>query len=267
MNICPKRNVPIRHQGGKMIGKLRNLTSKKYFHIVMIIVIIFMILFALGIIILKYNVEGETNMPFILSKISIISSSEGIDKETTDTKWAFDVYQSNDVFLYIDKNERYDKTEAIQSIEINNIKLEAKQKEKMKIYKPDEQEEKLIFKNKEENVVQSIEYTGDMESNLKQCKISNQGGIIAFRCSNNDLAVYTSDEEEINHHELLKKAGIMQEDLKTKITFDLIIKLETGKEYKSTIDLDFPVENVIEEGTTSVEITDLKNFIFKRVNN
>ncbi len=250
-----------------MVGKLRNLTSKKYFHIVMIIVIIFIILFAVGMIILKYNVEGETNMPFVLSKISIISSSEGIDKETTDTKWAFDVYQSNDVFLYMDKNEGYGKTEAIQSIEINNIQIEGKQKENIKIYKPDEKEEKLIFKNKEENIVQSIKYTGDMESNLKQCKISNQGGIVAFRCSNNNLAVYTSNEEAINHHELLKKAGIVQEDLKTKITFDMIIRLEGGREYKSTIDLDFPIKNVIEEGTTSVEITDLKNFIFKRVNN
>lgn len=250
-----------------MVGKFRNLTHKKYFHMVMIIIIVFIILFALGIIILKYLVEGETNMPFVLSKISIISSSEGIDKEATDTKWAFDVYQSNDVFLYIDKNEGYNKTEAIKSIEINNIQIEANQKENVKIYKPDAQEEKLIFKNKEENIVQSLEYTGDMESNVKQGKISNQGGIIAFRCSHDNLAVYTSDEEEINHHELLKKAEITQEDLKTKITFDLIIKLEAGKEYKTTINLDFPVGNVIEEGTSATEIIDLKDFIFKRINN
>lgn len=250
-----------------MVGKLRNLTSKKYFHIVMMILIIVIILFILGIIILKYNVEGETNMPFQLSKISIISSSEGIDKETTDTKWAFDVYQSNDVFLYIDKNEGYGKTETIKSVEIRNIQVEAKQKENIKIYKPDEKEKKLIFKNKEENVVEGIEYTGGMESDLKQCKISNQGGLVAFRCSNNNLAVYTSNDEEINHHELLKKAGIVQEDLKTKITFDLIIRLEAGKEYKSTIDLEFPVEDIIEKGMASVEITDLKNFIFKRVKN
>ena len=250
-----------------MREKLRRLTSKKYFHMVMIIVILVIILFTLGIVVLKYNVEGETNMPFQLTKIAIISSSEGIDKETSDTRWAFDVYQSNDVFLYIDKNEEYGKIEAIQSIAVNNIQMEGKQKENIKIYKPDEQEEKLIFKNKEENIVESIEYTGGMESNLKQLKISNQGGVVAFRCSNNNLAVYTSNEEEINHHELLKKAEITQEDLETKITFDLIIRLEGGKEFQSTIDLNFPVENVIEKGTTSVEITDLKNFIFKRVNN
>lgn len=250
-----------------MREKLRRLTSKKYFHVVMMIIIVAVILFVLGIIVLKYNVEGETNMPFQLSKISVISSSEGIDRQATDTRWAFDVYQSNDVFLYIDKNEGYGKTEAIKSIEVNHIQIDGKQKENVKIYKPDEQEEKLIFKNKDENVVESIEFTGSMESNLKQLKISNQGGLVAFRCSNDNLAVYTSNEEEISHHELLKKAGITQEDLKIKITFDLIIKLEGGKEYQSTIDLDFPIENVIEKGTTSVEITDLKKFIFKRVNN
>ena len=250
-----------------MLEKLRGLTNKKYFHIVMIIVIIAIILFVLGIVVLRYHVEGETNMPFQLSKISIISSSEGIDKEAIDTRWAFDVYQSNDVFLYIDKNEGYGKTEAIKSVIIDNIQIESKKKDNINIYKPDAQEEKLIFKNKEENVVQSIEYTGDMESNLKQLKVSNQGGLVAFRCSNDNLTTYTSNDEEINHNELLKKAGIIQEDLETRITFDLTIKLEEGKEYKSTINLDLPVENVIEVGTTSTEITDLKDFIFKRVNN
>lgn len=250
-----------------MINKLKNITNKKYFHIVVVIVIFAVILFALGIIVLKYNVEGETNMPFELSKISIISSSEGIDKEATNTKWAFDIYQSNDVFLYIDKNEGYGKTEAIKTVKINNIQIETKKKENIKIYKPDEQEEKLVFKNKEENIIESIEYIGDMESNLKQRKISNQGGIVAFRCSNDNLATYTSDEEEINHHELLKKAEIKQEDLQTKVTFDLSIELQAGKEYKTTVSLDFPVDNVIEKGTESKEITDLKNLIFKRVNN
>lgn len=250
-----------------MIKKLRGITNKKYFHVVMIMIIIAVILFALAIIILKYNVEGETNMPFKLSKISIISSAEGIDKETVDTKWAFDVYQSNDIFLYMDKNESYGKTEAIQSIIIQNIKIEASKEENIKIYKPDAEEENAIFKNKEDNVVKNIEYIGDMESDLKQMKISNQGGIVAFRCSNDNLAEYTSDEEEINHNELLKKAGVKLEDLKTKITFDLIIRLENEKEYQSTITLDLPIEDVIEKGITSIEITDLKNFIFKRVKN
>lgn len=229
------------------------------------IVIMVSILFALGIIILKYHVEGETNMPFELAKISVISHSEGIDKQATNTKWAFDLSQSNDIFLYIDKNSAYGKTEAIKTVTINNIQIETNKKDNIKLYKPDAQEEKMIFKNQEQNEIETIEYKGDTESNLKQLKISNQGGLIAFRCSMNNLAEYLSNDEEINHHELLKKAGVTKEDLKTKITFDLNIKLEEGREYKTTIWLDLPIGNIIEEGTTSTEITDVKDFIFKRL--
>lgn len=250
-----------------MIEKLKEITNRKSFHIVMIIVIIFIILFVTGILILKYNVEGETNMPFRLTKISIISSSEGIDKETTETKWAFDVYQGNDIYLYIDKNKEYSKTEAIKSVNIENIKIESKNNEKINIYKPDNQEEKAIFKNKQENKVNSIEYLGDIESNLNNLKISNQGGLIAFRCSIDNIAEYKSNDEQINHFELLKNAGIKNEDLQMKIYFDLIIKLEGGKEYKATISLDLPVDDVVGKGTTSTEITDSNNFIFKRVKN
>ena len=55
------------------------------------------------------------------------------------------------------------------------------------------------------------------------------------------------------------------EDIKVKLTFDLTIKLESKKEYKTTITLDLPNENVIEDGVASSERTDLKEFIFKRV--
>ena len=209
--------------------KIKNLTNKKSFHLCMIIIIIAVILFVVGIIILQYNVEGEKNMPFKLSKISIISTQEGLDSEVVDTKWAFQVYQSNDIYLYISKNENYDKTEIIKSINIDNIKVETKEQKNVNIYKPDSQEEKVIFKNKEENKVQNLEYLGDLESNLKQLKISNQGGVIAFRVSNDNLTKYTTNDDEVNHSELLKKAGITEETLKEKISFDKVLFLPRPK--------------------------------------
>ena len=54
---------------------------------------------------IKYEVEGETNMPYQLSKIVIIGTVEGV--ETTEKgkeKWNFDIYQNNDVYFYIDQN-------------------------------------------------------------------------------------------------------------------------------------------------------------------
>ena len=76
-----------------------------------------------------------------------------------------------------------------------------------------------------------------------------------------------SNEEEINHAELLKKAEIIDEMLKAKISFDITIKIESGKEYKASIELEVPVENLVESGKSYIEITDLKNIIFKRIKN
>ena len=85
---------------------LRKIVNKKYFHMCMILVIIVVILFVLGVIALKYNVEGETNMPFNLSKITIISTAEG-DQETkdTETKWNLNVNQHNDIYFFIENNK------------------------------------------------------------------------------------------------------------------------------------------------------------------
>ena len=251
-----------------MREKIRFLMNKKSFHLVMIIVIIAVILFALGIIVLKYNVEGETNMPFNLEKIIIISSSEGVDKENQENKWAFDVNQNNDIFLYIKKNERYNKSELIESVYIDNINVQ-KESEKgiVDFYKPEQDQQKAMFNNVEENKIQNLEYIGDMESDIKQSKISNQGGIVAFRYSNDKVSEYISNDEEINHSELLKKSNITEEELKAKLNFDINIKVKSGKEYKANISLDVPVEGIIEEGTTSTQITDMKDIIFKRIKN
>jgi hypothetical protein len=48
---------------------------------------------------------------------------------------------------------------------------------------------------------------------------------------------------------------------------ELTIIIESGKEYKASISLDLPIEGVIEKGTSSQEITDTSNIIFKRIKN
>lgn len=249
-----------------MLERIKRITETKAFHICMFIVMITVILFVVGMLVLRYNVEGETNMPFKITKIAIISSQEGIDDGQTDTRWSVDVHQANDIYIYLDKNSQYDKTEIIKSVSIDNFRIEAKNKENVKIYKPDNEEENVIFKYKDENIVENLEYVGNVESDLKNLKVSNQGGIIAFRCSNNNIAKYKSDEEEIVHNELLKKAKIKNEDLKIVLTFNFTVKLESEKEYQADIKIDLPTGDVIEEGNTSKEITDLTDIIFKRIN-
>ena len=101
---------------------------------------------------------------------------------------------------------------------------------------------------------------------MKNLKISNQGGLVAFRCSNNNIVEYKSNDEEIIHTQLLKNAGITEETLKMSLKFDIVIKLENQKEYKANVSLELPVNGVVEQGTASKEITDMTDIIFKRVN-
>ena len=87
-----------------MRDKISKIMNTKYFHVCMIIFMMLIILFTVAVIALKYSVEGETNLPFDLSKISIISNVEGVDIENSTDKWNLSVNQNNDIYLYIKKN-------------------------------------------------------------------------------------------------------------------------------------------------------------------
>lgn len=252
-----------------MLDKIKKITNKKAFNVIVILVIIIVLLFILGVTMLEYNENGETNMPFNITKISIISSSEGIDKKVEGQRWAFDINQNNDIYLYIEKNENYKKSEVIESVVIDNFKIEkASDKGETKIYKPDSQSETQIFTRKEENVENSIKYVGGTESKFKNLKISNQGDILAFRCANEKVASYQSaDEDKIDHGELLKKSGVKLEDLKITLSFTVTINLNSGKSFQGDIKVSLPVENIVEKATTNQEITDLKDVVFKRIKN
>ena len=75
-----------------------------------------------------------------------------------------------------------------------------------------------MFKNTNENETEEIVYTGELESNIKQQKISNQGGIIAFRYAINNLSNYISNEnEEVDYGKLLQLTNIKEENM---VVFD-----------------------------------------------
>ena len=57
--------------------------NKKLMHLCIIIVMIVAILFTALIIILKYGQDGETNMPFEVSKITVISTVGAQDVENS----------------------------------------------------------------------------------------------------------------------------------------------------------------------------------------
>ena len=55
-------------------------SRKQTIKLVVAISIICLILITVGILMIKYEVEGETNMPFKLSKIIVVGTVEGVEK-------------------------------------------------------------------------------------------------------------------------------------------------------------------------------------------
>lgn len=63
---------------------------------------------------------------------------------------------------------------------------------------------------------------------------------------------------------MLEKLNLTEEQIHFKISFDIVI-CALNHEYKANVVLDMPCENLIEQGTSNIEITDMSNIIFKRV--
>ena len=251
-------------EGQKPNQNMDYRTKGKVLKIVIIISIIVLILFAVMMWLLTYHEEGEKNIPFKISKIVLISSTDGIKAEGLQTQWAIDVNQNNDIYLYIDKNKNYGKTELIENVKISNFNISKKtDKGEIKIYKPTTEESKM-FSNVQEFEIKELTYVGDLESNIKQSKISNQGGLIVFRCANNNISQYISTSAtEVNYNQLLQLTNVQQEDLNLTISFDIEIKVANKKTYQATVELELPVGDVITNGTTNLEITNLEDIVFK----
>ena len=232
----------------------------------------FIVLFIISIIaitvisiIVKYQVEGETNMPFEISKIMVISTAGGIQKEQTENKWDLDLIQSNDVYIDIIKNKNYNKEEIIDKIIIDNLTIETKPlKGEVKTYRLNG-ETGALTNSEDARIENSLEYTGSEKSNLKNLQIANQGGLILLRFVNENLGNYTSnDDTEIRHDgTLLGKIGITNEEIKFTVSFDLSIELKSEKKYKTNIVLEMPTGDIVQEGTTNYQMND-DNIVFKR---
>ena len=239
---------------------------KKALYMAIIVVIIIAIIFTALMLVLKYDEKGEKNMPFEISKITIISTADAEDIKDSKNLWNKSIDQNNDIYIYIEKNKNYKKTETIDRIEINNFKItKAPTKGNITMYKPSNSKN-AIFEDKDELKTEKIIFTGDQKTEIKDLKISNQGGVIAFRIANQGVGSFTSNDKKIDYKDLLKKINSSYEELNAKVSFDLNIVLNKGKQFKSTIELEIPEEKVIEEGTSSKEITDL-NLVFKRIEN
>ncbi len=243
--------------------------SKKILNICIICIIIVAIIFTAVMLILNYDENGETNMPFKVSKISIVSTVNGQDVENSEAKWDINVIQNNDVYIYIEKNDEYKKQETIKSVKIENITIAEKPSiGEIKVYKPISNDA-VLFENKDENMVNELEYKGAKTTDAKKLEISNQGGVLIFRCANNNIGTYTSnDDEEINYNNLIGKLNIEENSLIARIKFNIEITLNSGKVFRAdNVEIQIPNEGIAQNGTVGHEYLDLQSIVFKRIEN
>lgn len=242
--------------------------SRRAIHIILIICIIVAVAIFVGVTMQRYEIEGEKNMPFELSKIMIFSTAEGFANEKSDYKWDFNIFQNNDIYISIAKNDDYKKTEIIDKIVIDNFSIDEKPKKgELVVYKPNI-ETATPFKCDEKYEVKDVlEFTGETEANVEKLQIANQGGMIIFRISNKNLHRYQSNDDKTIVHDgtLLAKANIKNEDIKCKVSFDITIELKSEKKYKGTITLELPEGNILKNGQESLEITNFDDVVFKRI--
>lgn len=241
--------------------------NKKRIRMSFIAISIVIIVAVIISIMIKYQVEGETNMPFNLSRIMIISSAQGIEKEDLQDKWNLDIVQNNDIYIDISKNKNYSKTEIIDKIILENFKINNNpQKGTINIYRPNNEENGVFTNSEEYKIEDKLEYVGSEKSDIKNLQIANQGGLILLRYVNEELGNYISNEDnEIKHDgTLLNKIGIKNEQLKFDISFDISIILQSEKTYKATVELQMPIGDVTKQGTTNYTKTDFSDVVFKR---
>lgn len=218
---------------------------------------------------LKYENEGEKNMPFILSEMLVVSSAEEYEKEENPDgyKWNLNINQYNDIYINIQKVNNEEKPIYIKSISIENLIIDAPDNTKIIAYKPTDDEKKIFQYNDEYKIEETLTYNLGEKSDYTKLEIGEQGGIVLFRIVNHDIGEYVSNEDgELKYDgTLLKNANVSDERLNAKVNFDILIKTDKTA-YRGSITLDIPSGDVKEEGVSRNHQTNLNNIIFKREN-
>ena len=241
-----------------------NKEKIKWFITIGFIVMSFIIVLALMIV---YHYDGEVRMPFVLDKILIVSSADGKNNSTDDTKWNIDINQYSDIYIKISKNDKVNKTEFLKSVKIENMTVENSDNNKVKFYMPNSGSGDSLFVYDDMYLFdRNLTYQAGVIDDAKTLKIGNQGGTIVFRTAKTNIANYSAESKEsINYNGLLlKNVNISSESLKYKIKFDLIIET-TSTTYKTSLSYDVPVGKIEDEGISKLYVEDFDKIIFKRV--
>ena len=241
--------------------KKKNLFKRCLFISALVIVILLVIL-----VMLRYEVEGEQRLPYKLSKILIISTVDGEKVEDGQNLWNISLNQVNDFYIYINP-ETEEEEQSIKSITFDNFVVSKGELGEAKIYRPTGELENLYNHSEQNYIGDKITYLGDRIDDLKNLQISNKGGVVGFRLALENLGNYVSNEdtEIVYDGSLLNKINITNDNIKTKLAFDISIQTNNNATYKGNVSLETPSGDLTLEGATNTEITNFDNVIFKRV--
>lgn len=239
---------------------------KSLFKRIIIILAITSVVSFVSYIILKYNVEGEKNLPFSINKILMVSTVDGQANDDPENYWNIDIEQVNDVYIYIDKTIEDEQT--IQEIKLENFILtQGPNKGNVKLLRPTGDIDNLYKYSQDDCFNKGITYVGGRLDDLKSLEISNDGGVLGFRFSICDLGKFISNEVDNITYDgtLLSGLGLSIDDIKFSVSFDMIITTSENISFKGTINLDLPLDETIDKGTANKEIVELNDLVFKRV--
>ena len=233
-------------------------------------IVLFIIIIAFGsvlAIMLKYENEGEKNMPFVLSEMVVISSVDETEKAENPENYKrnIDIHQYNDIYLSFKKNSEFEESAFIENIMLENMKVETKEGNIISFYMPNSVEGKRFSYEDNYLINKSLTFKGAMQDNEKALEVGNQGGRILFRVANKNIAEYVSNEEEeiIYDGTLLKKLGLSSENINVNLSFDIVIETNISN-YRGNIEINLPCGDILNQGVCNIDKTDFSDVAFKR---
>ena len=238
-----------------------NLFKKCLF--IAFLVMLFMVVISIMI---KYDVEGEKVLPFSSNKILLVSTVDGNVVDDPENIWNIEVTQVNDIYMYLEKTIEDEQT--IKEIRVENFTQNKRPvKGNLKVLRPTGELSNLYTYSEQDYLNEGITYLGASIDDLKNLEISNNGGMLGFRVSIEELGTYISNEDETITYDgkLLSNLGINLEEIQFNLSFDIIITTSNNISYKGTMNLDMPINTVIEQGSSSIELTNFSDVVFKRI--
>ena len=262
--------------------------NKKKNLLIVIIVISLVFIFLVGFFIfnrhmLKTNFENDIlpfarknqNTIFKINKITFFSSCNAKNKTASNSNFTIeDLYQYTDIALFINNNSEENNLEnTLKSVKLTNLKYTKEPSiGSPKIYYKNINsfaKNELLTENKFENEL-NFEITSDDTNNLSSPTLYNNcaNPIVLSYINENIKTDYTITDTSnpITYDgSLLKKCGILLNNLDSSFSFDIYITNNLDQEFKCTIFINIPTkldDKSLYDGTITLKQN--TNYIFYR---